>query len=202
MAHDVSAILLAAGASKRMGKLKQLLPLGGCPTIVRCLEGIRGASVDDIVVVVGANGDEIMAAINKFAVTIVRNETPEADMSESVRVGLKKVSPACSGILVCLADHPMVKAETLIRMCRCHAAQPHAIILPVYRGEKGHPPLLPRELLSEIDAFPTLRDLIQEHSEEVHYLAVNDEGVVLDMDTWEDYQRMLLRLPRNWRLRP
>jgi len=197
MAHDVSAILLAAGASRRMGRSKQLLPLGSRPAIVRCLESIRGASVDDTVVVIAANGNEILEAIKEFAVTIVRNETPEADMSESVRVGLKKVNPACSGVFVCLADHPMVKAETLISMRHCHAEKPRTIILPVYRGKKGHPPLLPRETLSEIDVLPKLSDVIQEHSGEVYCLAVDDEGVVLDMDTWEDYQRMLLRFPRN-----
>ncbi len=197
MAHDVSAILLAAGASRRMGRSKQLLPLDGRPAIVRCLESIRGASVDDIVVVVGANGDEVLEAIKEFLVTVVRNETPGADMAESVRVGLKKVSPACSGVFVCLVDHPMVKAETLISMRSCHAQKPHSIILPIYRGEKGHPPLLPREILAEIDVLPTLRDVIQKHSGKVYCLAVNDEGVVLDMDTWEDYQRMLLRLPRD-----
>jgi molybdenum cofactor cytidylyltransferase len=87
----------------------------------------------------------------------------------------------------------MVKAETLMSMRRCHAENPHTIILPVYRGEKGHPPLLSREILAEIEALPTLRDVIQKHSSEVHCLAVGDEGVVLDMDTWEDYQRMLGR---------
>ncbi len=202
MAHDVSAILLAAGASRRMGKTKQLLPLGGRPAIVRCLESITGASVNDIVVVVAVNCDEILAAIEDFAVTIVQNEIPDGDMSESVRVGFGKVSPVCSGVFVCLADHPMVKAETLITMRRCHAERPHAMILPVYHGQKGHPPLLPREILAEIKVCPTLRDVIQKHSGEVYCLAVDDEGVVLDMDTWEDYQRMLPRFSRDSSLRP
>ncbi|MBI5118194.1 nucleotidyltransferase family protein [Candidatus Poribacteria bacterium] len=217
MSHEVSAILLAAGSSKRMGKPKQLLPLGERPVIVHCLETIRGAGIDDIVVVVGSNSDEILQAIEAFTpitvrnripesdrfaptfdfrpstIRVVQNETPEADMCESVRVGLKKINPASPGIFICLADHPLVKAETFMGMRRCHAERPGAIILPVHKGKRGHPPLLPREILAEIDAVRTLRDLIRRHSKEVHCLDVNDEGVVFDMDTREDYQRILER---------
>ncbi|MBI4831083.1 MAG: NTP transferase domain-containing protein [Candidatus Lindowbacteria bacterium] len=114
-------------------------------------------------------------------------------MIDSVRAGLKHVNPASSGILVCLADHPLVKTETLVRMCFCHVERPHAIVLPVYHGKSGHPPLLPRGIAAKIDEVPTLKDLIEEHAGEVYRLEVNDEGVVLDMDTWEDYQRMLER---------
>ena len=193
MPCEVSAVLLAAGSSKRMGRPKQLLSLGGRPAIVRCLESIRGASINDIIVVVGPTGDEIVKAIEAFPATIVRNETPDADMSESVRIGLKSVNDASSGVFVCLADHPLVKAETFISMCLCHAERPGAIVVPVYRGRKGHPPLLPRGILAEIETVPTLSDLIGRHSEKVYRLEVSDEGVVLDMDTWEDYQRILDR---------
>jgi molybdenum cofactor cytidylyltransferase len=146
--------------------------------------------IDDTVVVVGQNGDDIVAAIEAFPMTIARNRDPESDMSQSLRVGLAKVSPAASGVLVCLADQPMVKSETLIRMCLCHLEKPGMIIIPVFHGKKGHPPLLPREILTEINTVPTLRDLIERHSGKLYHFEMTDEGIVLDMDTWEDYQRI------------
>jgi len=149
--------------------------------------------IDDTVVVVGQDADEIVAAIEAFPMTIARNRDPESDMAQSLRVGLAKVSPGASGVFVCLADQPMVKTETLIRICLCHLEKPGMIIIPVFQGEKGHPPLLPREILAEIVAVQSLRDLIERYSGKVYYLEMTDEGIVLDMDTWEDYQRMLER---------
>jgi len=176
-----------------MGRPKQLLPLGDRPAIVRCLESIREAMIDDVVVVVGTNADDIVAAIDAFPVAIARNEDPGSDMSQSLRVGLAEVSPVTSGVFVCLADQPMVRSETLIRMCLCHLEKPGMIIIPVFQGEKGHPPLLPKEIIAEIDVVPTLRDLIERHSGKVYHLEMTDKGIVLDMDTWEDYQGMIER---------
>jgi molybdenum cofactor cytidylyltransferase len=193
MDHPISAVLLAAGLSRRMGRPKQLLPLGDRPAIVRCLEHIRGAMIDDIVVVVGTDADDIVAAIDTFPVAIARNEDPGSDMSQSLRVGLAKVSPVTSGVFVCLADQPMVRSETLIRLCLCHLEKPGTIIIPVFHGEKGHPPLFPKEIIAEIDVVPTLRDLIERHSGKVYHLEMTDKGIVLDMDTWEDYQGMIER---------
>jgi CTP:molybdopterin cytidylyltransferase MocA len=146
--------------------------------------------IDDTVVVVGQDADEIVAAIKAFPMTIARNKDPESDMSQSLRVGLAMVSPAASGVFVCLADQPMVKSETLVSMCLCHLEKPGMIIIPVFHGERGHPPLLPREIAAEIDTVPTLRDLIEKHSGKVCRLEMTDEGIVLDMDTWQDYLRM------------
>jgi molybdenum cofactor cytidylyltransferase len=154
------------------------------------MESIRGAMIDNTVVVLRQDADEIVAAIEAFPMTIARNKDPESDMSQSLRVGLAKVSPAASGVFVCLADQPLVKSETLMRMRLCHLEKPGMIIIPVFHGKKGHPPLLPREIAAEIYAVPTFRDLIERHSDKIYHLDLSDEGIVLDMDTWEDYQRI------------
>ncbi|HET6516003.1 MAG TPA: nucleotidyltransferase family protein [Thermodesulfovibrionales bacterium] len=174
-----------------MGKLKQLLPLGDRPAVLRCLESIRGAGIDDIVLVVGHDSQEIMGVIEEFPAKVVCNAEPETGMYDSVRLGLGKVDPSASGVFICLADQPLVKADTLLSMRFCHEEKPDMIIIPLYRGMTGHPPLLPKRILIEVELFPTLRDLIQRHAEEVLGVEVADEGVVLDMDTWEDYERML-----------
>jgi len=176
-----------------MGRSKPLLLLGDRPVIVHCLENLRQAGVNDIVVVIGKDGDEIRGAIGSFPATIVRNETPGADMSSSVRIGLEKVDHSSTGIFICLSDQPLVTAETLVSLRLGHAERPDMIILPAFKGRKGHPPLLPKKIATEINTVPTLRDLIGNHSTEVWCVRVPDEGVVLDMDTEEDYQRLVER---------
>ncbi len=168
-----------------MGRPKQLLPLGEEPAVVHCLRSITGAGIEDIVVVVGSGGDEILKAIDAFPVTAVRNEIPEADMARSVRLGLDKVGNGAFSVFVCLCDHPLVRPETLVALSLYQRERPDAIVIPCYGGQKGHPTLFPRLFLEEIGTLPTLRHIIRRHREMVSVLDVDDEGTVLDMDTWE-----------------
>jgi CTP:molybdopterin cytidylyltransferase MocA len=187
-------MLLAAGQSRRMGRCKQLLPLPDRPAVVRCVETILAAGVDEVVVVIGPGGEAVAQAIAALPVTLVRNEDPESDMAGSVRVGLAALGGGTERIFVCLCDHPLVAPQTLAAMRRRGAERPEAIVIPCYRGRKGHPTLFPRALLAEIASLPTLREVIGRHREMVSLLETEDEGTVLDMDTWEDYQRLLGRL--------
>lgn len=177
-----------------MGRCKQLLPLPDRPAVVRCVETLLAAGVDEVVVVIGPEGDAVAQAIADLPVTVVRNEDPESDMAGSVRVGLAALGRSAERIFVSLCDHPLVAPQTLAAMRRQGAERPEAIVIPCHRGRKGHPTLFPRLLLEEIESLPTLREVIGRHSEVVSFLETEDEGTVLDMDTWEDYQRLLGRL--------
>ncbi len=193
MATDVSALLLAAGESVRMGRAKQLLPIGGHPAIVRCLVSIREGGVDDVVVVIRSGAADVLDAIRGFPVRLAVNDLPGSDMAASVRAGLEAMNPGSTGILVCLSDYPLVKPSTLATMKREHGRNPDAIVIPTHRGRKGHPTLFPRAVLEEIATLPTLRDIIQRHPDRLVRLEVDDEGILLDMDTPGDYQRILER---------
>ena len=193
MESRVSAILLAAGRSRRMGSCKQLLPLPDRPAVVRCVESIMAARIDDVVVVVGSEGDKVARAVAGLPVTVVRNVVPESDMAGSVRVGLEAIDRAAGGVFVCLCDHPLVSAETLAAMRRHWTERGDAIVIPRHGGTKGHPTLFPRPLLAELATLPTLREVIGRHRDKVSFLDVTDEGTVLDMDTWEEYQGLLGR---------
>jgi CTP:molybdopterin cytidylyltransferase MocA len=187
-------MLLAAGQSRRMGRCKQLLPLPDRPAVVRCVETLLAAGVDEVVVVIGPQGDAVAQAIAALPVTVVRNEDPASDMAGSVRVGLAALGHGTGSLFVCLCDHPLVSPPTLAAMRRHGAERPEAIVIPCHRGRKGHPTLFPRSVLEEIECLPTLREVIGKHCEKVSFLETEDEGTVLDMDTWEDYQRLLGRL--------
>ncbi|HTG81778.1 MAG TPA: nucleotidyltransferase family protein [Geobacteraceae bacterium] len=194
MQTHVSAILLAAGSSRRMGQCKQLLPLDGRPAIVRCLESILAAGVAGITVVVGADGTEVELAIAHLPVTVVLNTIYGSDMAGSVLVGLQRVGHKTSGILVCLADHPLIEARTCRLLMEEHRRRPDAILIPTYQGRKGHPTLFPRTIIAELAFLPTLRDVIGRHANRVRFLEVDDPAIVEDMDTPADYRRLVARL--------
>ncbi|MBI5640879.1 MAG: nucleotidyltransferase family protein [Nitrospirae bacterium] len=171
-----------------MGRTKQLLPIGEKPAILYCVEAIFEAGVRDVVVVTGRDDAAIRSALRGHALRLVRNDDPESDMSESIRIGLRQVDASSTGVLVCLADHPLIQSETIERLLQLHAASPDKIIIPVYRGKRGHPSLFPFGMIKEIYSAITLRELISSNPDQTLFADVADEGVILDMDTEEDYR--------------
>jgi molybdenum cofactor cytidylyltransferase len=186
----VSAIVLAAGLSRRMGAKKQLLPVQGRPAVIRCLESLRDSQVADVVLVVNPGGADIVEAAKDFPARIAVNEIPGSDMAASVKAGLAFIDDDATGVLICLSDHPLVRATTLGSMISAHSRKPDSIIIPRYRGRKGHPTLFPRSVLEDLGKVATLRDVADHRYAKISFLEVDDEGVILDMDTPEDYCRI------------
>lgn len=190
MPLQISAIVLAAGLSRRMGRSKMLLPLGPKLVIRHCLDSIITAGILDIVVVLGTDGEEIAAAVSGMPVRTVVNPDSRSDMAGSVRLGLRQADRALTGALICLADHPLVLSETIMGLVNAHRSIPDSILIPLYRGRRGHPTLFPRKAIEDIFSLETLRDVIASRTESVRAVDVDDEGVVLDLDTPEDYERI------------
>lgn len=176
-----------------MGTCKQLLPVHDQAAVAYCLKTIRNTGVSDITVVVGPEGRDVAEAARQFPVTIAVNDLPGSDMAQSVRAGLQAIPGTSSGILICLCDHPLVLSSTIAAMIRKHQTCPEEIIIPVFRERKGHPTLFPRLILEEINRHASLRDVIGAHREKICFIHVEDEGVLLDMDTPADYRKILER---------
>ncbi len=177
-----------------MGRTKQLLPLGDRPVIRRCVDTLLAAGVPDIVVVAGREMDEIAGALSGLPVVVAVNNAPESDMAESARIGLKSCDPRSSGILICLADYPLVMPATMQALILEHARSPDRIIIPCFAGRRGHPSLFPLPVARELFRGGTLRDIIQRDGERVVLVETEDEGVLLDMDTPEDYERLKAKI--------
>ena len=190
MSGRVDILLLAAGASRRMGRCKALLPLGDTPVIVRCLASLIAAGLRDGVVVTGAEADAVEEAIRDYPLRPVRNPVVDADMAGSIRAGLAALPGDASGIMVCLADQPLIMPETYRLLAREHLLAPGRILIPVFEERRGHPTLFPSALLQPMQAGGTLRDVIRGHAQAVLEIPVDDAGVVIDMDTPADYQRL------------
>jgi molybdenum cofactor cytidylyltransferase len=189
MPNDISSIVLAAGASTRMGRIKQLLPIGDKSAIVRCVETNLMAGIKDTIVVISPNR-EISKAIEQFSVKKALNHSPKSEMVESVRIGLNAAAPSSQGIIIFPADYPLVSHYTLRKLIEVFQKKGDKIIIPLYHGKRGHPVLFPVSLLIHIYSGYNLREIIQRHRDNVTYYEVNDKAVVLDMDTEEDYRRI------------
>jgi len=176
-----------------MGHLKQLLPLNGKPIIRNGLETLLLSGIEDTVVVLGSGHERIRESVHDLSVKIVFNTDPASDMAESLRTGLRAVVKSSSGILISLADQPLVSAETIKSLVALHGQEPDRILIPQYGTKKGHPVLLPKSLLEDIFYGGTLRDVIKKYPERVCLLPVTDEGVILDIDTVDDYKKILER---------
>jgi molybdenum cofactor cytidylyltransferase len=94
---------------------------------------------------------------------------------------------------VCLSDHPLVSSATIRSIIQQHQKTPDSILIPSYQGKRGHPTLFPNTIISGLfsGSGRTLRDIIRDNAHSVRSIGVNDEGVVLDMDTEEDYHHIL-----------
>jgi CTP:molybdopterin cytidylyltransferase MocA len=174
-----------------MGRPKQLLPLGDHTVIEHCISSIVAAGIEEIIVVLGPERREIEELIHALPVLLAINEQKESEMAESVRTGLKAVSTDATGVLICLADHPLVMPETVRAVVAMHRDNPEAIIIPSWSQKRGHPTLFPKSIIAEIFLKNSLREVIDGNAGKICYLDVKDEGVLLDMDTTEDYERIL-----------
>ena len=192
----VAAILLAAGKSRRMGSCKQLLPLGDSTMIGCCLDTLITGGVGEIVVVVSEAGHDVAEAVRSYPVRVVVSPEPEGDMASSVRAGRDALTAGAGGVIVSLCDYPLVSAATIASLIAGHGSFPGRVIIPCHQKRRGHPLLFPRTILDELVGDMILRDLVRRDPERICTLMVDDPGVLIDMDTPEDYQRICgLRQP-------
>ena len=190
----IGAIVLAAGLSRRMGTQKLLLPFGGASMIAHIVDQVLASVVEQVIVVVGRDGEAIEEALGWRSVTIVTNPAPDSEMLDSVRCGLRALPEECKAALVALGDQPAITANTINEMAQAFLASGRGIVMPVHEGRRGHPLLFSLrfrdEVLTQYDDTG-LRWLLHAHPDEVYELSFADPGVIADVDLPEDYRRAL-----------
>lgn len=189
MPNQVTAIVLAAGRSRRMGAFKPLLTFGESTVIDRCLKNFRDAGVDEFVVVAGHREDELKKHLPS-AVAIINNPNPDADMSTSIVLGVQAVSTQSQGVLITPVDHPAVPPDVVTQLLDCWRAGAK-LVVPEHKARGGHPVLIDlsfRQELVNLHQQPTgLRGFFNHHEAEVVRLPVDSPYIARDMDTWDDY---------------
>ncbi len=193
MEAEIGAIVLAAGSSSRMGRPKQLLPIGGQPMVRRVTESMCETSLAQVVVVVGAHAEAVTAALAGLSVDIVANEDWAAGMSTSVRAGLGALRPEIQAALIALADQPALTPDLLRTLVARHQSSGAPITAPFYQGQRGNPVLFDRQLFPELLAVEGDRGgraLFARYQGQIERVEVDDPAVIQDIDTIEDYESM------------
>lgn len=175
-----TGIILAAGASRRMGLPKHRVMIKGRTFLQHIIEAMRGSGIEDIIVVFRP-GDAIAGDYDS-----VVNPTPELGQLSSFKTALKRL-PANSYFLMHLVDRPLVKTSTFKLLIE--QAEPGMVLIPVYRGRKGHPVLFPPsfpEIVLNTGDSSTIREIIRGHQHIVRQIDVDDEGILINIDTVEE----------------
>jgi molybdenum cofactor cytidylyltransferase len=189
----VPCILLAAGASTRMGRPKALLTTGGKTFIRKVLEDLRDGGVSSAAVVIRPGQPEIAAEVSRAGFgRAVENPRPDEGQLSSLLVGLDAVDrPDVDGVLVTLVDVPMIGAESVRALLERARASKSPVLRAVHGGRHGHPVLFKRELFDALrHADPALgaKDVLRRVT--VEDVEVAEPGVIIDIDTPADYDRV------------
>jgi len=188
----ISAILLAAGESKRMGELKQLMPFGQNTTIVeQAIDNLLSAAVNEVIVVVGYRAEEVIKSIVGKPVKIAINPNYRQGMSTSIIAGLNLVDSRAQAVMLTLGDQPLINSQTINRLIEEFHNHDRGIAIPTYQGRRGHPIIFAikyKEKLLELKGDIGGRQIVKDHPDDILEVAVNAGGIITDIDTISDYQ--------------
>jgi molybdenum cofactor cytidylyltransferase len=192
----VGAIILAGGSSTRMGKAKQLLPLGHSTVLTQTIANVRGAEVNEIVLVLGASAEiihrQLPLPLLKGLKVVVNNSYVEG-MSSSLRAGISALDQHSEAALIILGDQPFIRSQTMDQVIRAYRRDQAQIVIPSFQGSRGNPVLLDRSVFSEVMALEGdtgCRAIFGNHLEGIAKVEVEDEGILLDIDDPDDYNRL------------
>jgi len=188
----ISAIILAAGSSSRMGVPKQLLKLGRVTVLEQVLKTFRASKADEVLVVLGVRSVKRGRLLGARVVV----NPDSSGISSSISVGLGAIDRNSEAVLFGLADKPFVSVGTVNRIIESYQTSRIGIVIPVYRGTRGNPVLFAREFFDELRTLSGDvggKAVIRRHAESVRELEVDDDGILVDIDTRADFERAKAR---------
>ena len=192
----ISAIVLAAGLSTRMGRPKLILPWGSTTVIGQVVATLVQAQVDDIVVVTGAARTEVEAAVEQGrwdeVRTVFNPRYADDDMLVSLQAGIAALGEQVDAMLVVLGDQPQIEVGVVRLLVDTYRTEGYPLIVPSFDMRRGHPWVVARALWPDLlsaTAGSTMRDFLHAHTGQITYIAVSSSSILRDLDTPEDYAR-------------
>lgn len=192
---EIGIIVLAAGASVRMGKAKQSLEFGGTTLLRRAIQTALDSGCRPVVVVLGAGNEILRSEIKDFSVSIVINDDWQTGMSSSIRAGLGRlleISGQITGVLIMVCDQPFVSAELLSRIVAVRKKTNAPVVASRYAATLGVPALFSRPLFSrlmDLEDTGGAKKIIKQFENET--VAVSFENGKFDIDTPDDYLKLI-----------
>jgi molybdenum cofactor cytidylyltransferase len=175
-----------------MGTQKLLLPLGKETIIERVIGNVLSSRLENIMVVLGANKDEIKEATCHLPVEYCYNEAHEDGMLSSVMCGIRSIPKDAGAALIYLGDQPGISSRVTDAILKVYSEELNGIIIPVYENRRGHPLLVDmkyRRDIEKLDLEQGLRSLMHLFPEDVLEVEVDEPGILVDIDTREDYSK-------------
>ena len=166
---SVTAILLAAGQSRRMGAFKPLLPFGKTTVIESCLNYLTAAGVESVVVVVGHREDEIRKQLSSYPLTFAVNPDPASEMAASIAAGVRQLPASAEAVLISPADYPAIPPAVIASIVG-EWSKGYRLVKPTWQGRGGHPVLVDlsfRANLLELEPATGLKGLFERHKNQV-----------------------------------
>jgi len=196
----ISAILLAAGESKRMGITKQILKFGKNTLLEYTLNNLVNSKIDEIVLVLGYKAEEIKEEIatghEKLVITI--NPDFRDGMSSSIKQGIRSINPKTEAVLIVLGDQPLISSEIINSIITAYQEKDAGIVAPVYKGEIGHPVCFDlkkyRDKLLELGGDKGAREIVDTNKNDFFGLDVHSDDILVDIDDEENYLKALKRI--------
>lgn len=196
LAPSFAGVILAAGASSRMGRDKALLPWREGTFLSAAIRALRPAT-DFVLVVAGANASQLEPIVNAHAAFLVVNPDPQEGQFSSLRVGLQEVlNRGRDAAIVTLVDRPAAQQATIAQLKNAFLASDASVwaVVPEYNGKHGHPLVIRREMIGaflDASSSATAREIEHSVQEHVLYLPVADPLVTANVDTPEDFARLI-----------
>jgi len=189
----IGAVVLAAGMSTRMGQPKLLLPWTEKNSIIEhIVQQLINSQIEHIVVVTGHMANEVEALLKPMGVEIIHNRSYRTgEMLSSLKVGLEAMPDHVAGALIVLGDQPRLQPKVIYKVLMAHSQGKSDLIAPSFERRRGHPILLGRRYWADVINLPTngmLRTVINANNEQIHYVNVNTDSVLRDVDTPQDYR--------------
>ena len=186
----ISAILLAAGQSKRMnGENKLTKEIQGAPLIKHSVKNILASSIDELIVVLGYQKETIEKLINKNEkIKFVFNKDFESGIASSIKTGLNNLSEKTEAFFICLGDMPMVNPNIYNQLIK--SINKREIIVPTYKGQQGNPVLFAKsmkEKIINISGDIGAKKILELNKDKILNLEINDQCVTKDFNTQDSF---------------
>jgi molybdenum cofactor cytidylyltransferase len=191
--RPVGAIVLAAGLSSRMGTSKMKLPWVGERSILQhVIDQLIKSRIDHITVVTGHEAREMRNHIKYMGVEDVFNKDYKTgEMLSSIKTGLSAMPANIAAALIVLGDQPRIQPKTIYQVMSAYAEGENDLIVPSFQMKRGHPVLIGRRYWNEIlnlSEDGSLRDVMNAHASRIHYVNIDNDSILRDVDTPQDYR--------------
>jgi molybdenum cofactor cytidylyltransferase len=191
----IAGLILAAGESQRMGRDKALLAYHGRSFLETIINNLGAAGVDKVTVVLGHHAEIIQRAVNLATVKVVVNHDYQRGQTASLQLGLAgAAADRPEAVILCLVDHPAISSEVIVTLCESFQSTRPPVLIPTYKGQRGHPVVINQTLFPELLTIPPeepANTVIRKYRDATEFVEVADPGILLDVDDPDAYERLV-----------